>query len=164
MKFSIQSRVLALVGAGVFIAAGVLSLISRSSLVSLAQDVDEEHQRFAAVIARDVSRAIADDIRMLAAVAGAEDDLAARTALESVLHHGRVARAGFLFNPDGSIASCEPAAECAAAPDPEVTHLALEAISAQRPVVSSAVRQRDGSIPLLEIMPSRPMDQRAAGA
>jgi len=164
MRFSIQSRVLALVSAGVFIAAGVLSLISRASLLSLGREVQEEHQRFAAVIARDVSRAIADDMRMLAGVAGAEDDQAARAALESVLHHGRVASAGFLVNPDGSIASCEPAAECGAASDAVVARLALEAMSAQRPVVSNTVPQPDGSIPLVGVMPFRPMDLRAAGA
>lgn len=164
MRFSIQSRVLTLVGAGVFIAAGVLSLISHSSLLSLGREVQEGHQRLAAMIARDVSRAIADDMRMLAGVAGAEDDQAARAALDSVLHHGRVASAGFLFNPDGSIASCEPAAECGAASDAEVTRLALEAISAQRPLVSNTVLQPDGSIPLVGVMPFRPIDRPAAGA
>jgi hypothetical protein len=52
MKASLQTRVLALVGAGVFLAVALLSLLSRSSLLLLDREVGQEHERLAASLAR----------------------------------------------------------------------------------------------------------------
>ena len=63
---SLQLRVLALVGAGVFAAGAVLSLLSRSTLVSLEREVAHDHARLAEALARDLSHAIETDVRLLA--------------------------------------------------------------------------------------------------
>ena len=140
MKSSIQSRVLALVGAGIVVAVGVLSLLSRSSLMVLEGEVVEQHQRVAETMARELSRTIAGDMRLLAVAAGAEDDASARAALDGILRYGHVASAAFVVSPEGVVGTCEPAAACGGIVADEVRRLAVEAIRTQRPVVSDRIR------------------------
>src|SRR3990172_1029504 len=140
MKSSIQSRVVALVGAGVFVAVGLLSLVSRSSLLVLEGEVVEQHQGLADTMARELSRAVADDMRLLAIAAGAADEPSTRAALDTILRFGALASAAFVVTPEGIVASCEPAAGCGGIIADEVRRLALEAIGAQRPVVSNRIR------------------------
>jgi hypothetical protein len=70
MKASLQTRVLALVGAGVFLAVALLSLLSRSSLLLLDREVVHDHERLAASLARELSRAVGHDMRLLSGPAG----------------------------------------------------------------------------------------------
>ena len=173
MKSSIQSRVLALVGAGVFVTVGLLSLLSRSSLMVLEGEVVEQHQRVAETMARELSRAVADDMRLLAVAAGAEDEPSTRAALNTILRFGHLAVATFVVTPDGVIASCEPAAGCDGVIADEVRRYALEAIRTQRPVVSDRVRgshtNPESRLPnpddrVVCLMPLRAVEGRPAGA
>ncbi|HEX6974138.1 MAG TPA: ATP-binding protein [Vicinamibacterales bacterium] len=140
MKSSIQSRVLALVGAGIVVAVGVLALLSRSSLLVLEGEVVEQHRRVAQTMARELSRAVAGDMRLLAIAAGAEDDASVRAALDAILRYGRVSSAAFVVAPDGAIAACEPSTACGGVLAEEVRRAAIEAIATQRPVITDRIR------------------------
>lgn len=140
MRSSIQSRVLALVGAGVFVAVGVLSLVSRSSLMVLDGEVVEQHQRVADTMAREFSRAVAGDMRLLAVAAGAPDEASTRLALDTILRFGHIASTAFVSSPEGIVGTCEPAAGCTGLLADEVRRLSVEAIRTQRPVVSNRIR------------------------
>jgi signal transduction histidine kinase len=173
MKSSIQSRVLALVGAGVFVTVGLLSLLSRSSLMVLEGEVVEQHRRVAQTMARELSRAVADDMRLLAVAAGAEDEPSTRVALNTILRFGHLAAAAFVVTPDGVITTCEPAGGCSGVIADEVRRYALEAISTQRPVVSGRVRSShtnpESRLPNADdrvvcLMPLRAVEGRPAGA
>ena len=173
MKSSIQSRVVALVGAGVFVAVGLLSLVSRSSLLVLEGEVVEQHQDLADTMARELSRAVADDMRLLAIAAGAADEPSTRAALDTILRFGALASAAFVVTPEGIVASCEPAAGCGGIISDQVRRLALEAIGSQRPVVSDRVRgsrtNPEGRAPnpddrLVCLMPFRAVEGQPGGA
>jgi signal transduction histidine kinase len=157
---TLQTRVLALAGAGVLGAAALLTLVSRSSLSSLEALIADEHYRLAATVAAELGREIADDLRLLSAAAGTDDPDAQRAALSSVVHFGRLASAAFLVSRDGGIVRCEPAADCAALP-PGALSLALHAMDAQRPQVSG-VETPHG--PVFGFMPFRSPNPLAAGA
>ena len=173
MKSSIQSRVLALVGAGVFITVVLLSLLSRSSLLVLEGEVLEQHQRVAETMAREVARAVADDMRLLAVAAGAPDEPATRAALDTILRFGHMGVAAFVASPDGAIVACEPADACGGVLAEEVRRLALESIASQRPVVSDRIRASrtnpESRVPnpgdrLACVMPLRAVEGHPGGA
>jgi signal transduction histidine kinase len=143
MKLSLQSRVLALVGAGVFLAVAALGVLSRWSLLSLDREVQHDHERLAASFAREVSRALDHDLRLIAGAASAEAaDLPA--ALQNVRRFGQFSSAVFLVDPVGSILACEPAHECESLARPAIRSAAAEAIRLQRPFVSHPVADAYG--------------------
>lgn len=173
MKSSIQSRVVALVGAGVFVAVGALSLLSRSSLMVLEGEVVEQHQRVADTMAREMSRAIVGDMRLLAVAAGAADEASTRAALDTILRFGHVASTAFVVTPEGVIATCEPAAGCDGIIADEIRRLALDAVRTQRPIVSDRIRgsrsNPESRAPnpddrVVCLMPLRALEGRAGGA
>jgi signal transduction histidine kinase len=159
MRLSIQSRVLGLVGAGVFVAAGVLALLSRDSLLSLEQEVTHEHERLAASVARDIARAVGDDLRLLS---GSAD--AVQAVIDPILRFGRLADAAFVLNPDGTIAACEPAARCPALPRAHIQASARNAMTVQRPIVTDAVVVPDGRVLMIGLMPFRSIADQPTGA
>jgi signal transduction histidine kinase len=156
---TLQTRVLALAGAGVLGAAALLTLVSRSSLASLEQSLANEHHRLAATVAAAIGREVADDLRLLAAAAATVEPVAQRSALSSVLHYGRLSTAAFLTNAEGDVLLCEPAADCGTLPD-AARELARRAIVSQRPLVGAGAP--DGTV--FGIMPFRAQDPQAPGA
>ena len=109
MAASIQTRVLALVGTGVFLAAGALSLLSRSSLLDLERAVRRQHARLAATIAGSVASTAAEDLQRLATAAGAPHvdlgdgtDIPEHAALAAIQPNGRLWRAVFFVRDDGA--------------------------------------------------------------
>jgi signal transduction histidine kinase len=157
---SLQTRVLALAGAGVLGAAVLLTLVSRSSLASLEQTIAEEHERLATTIAATVGREIADDLRLLSAASATIEPDAQRAALSSVVRFGRLASAAFLVSREGDVVLCEPAPDCGLLPDSART-LAVRAMETQRPLVGGV--ETPGG-PAFGIMPFRSQDPLAAGA
>ena len=150
---SLQTRVLALVGAGVFLAGALLSLLSRSSLQSLERELSHDHQRLAASVARDLSRAVSNDMRLLARAA-VDTPQGVGTALHSVREFGRLTTAAFVVTADGRLGGCEPVHECTVLPAGAVV-LATEAAATQRPRVSAPLRTLDGRRRLVGVMPLR---------
>lgn len=162
MKSSLQSRVLALVGAGVFIAVVVLSVLSRSSLLSLDREVQHDHERLAASFAREITRALDHDLRLIAGAASASpDDLP--SALRDVRRFGHLSSAAFLVDAAGAVVACEPAHECAALTADAIAAAAAEAIRQQRPVVSHPVSDIHGRLVAYGMITFRALDgQRVA--
>jgi signal transduction histidine kinase len=163
MKSSLQSRVLALVGAGVFIAGVSLSLLSRYSLLSLEREVTHDHERLAASLAREVSRALGHDLRLLATVAGAPDDRAP-ALLGDMVRFGQLASAAFVVDAGGTVVMCQPVFECDALPHGAIAVFARAAITGQRPAVSNALPNGSGAMRVIGILPLRSVEGRAAGA
>jgi signal transduction histidine kinase len=170
MRFSIQSRVLALGGAGVFIAAGVFSLLSRASLLELDKQVGLQRAHLAHVVAGTVSAAVDDDLRVLATAAMAPhidladgDDAAERAALASIHHHGRIWSAVFFFDRHGALIVADPARDHDVMP-PEASALAARAIAMQRPLFSDVVTDRTGRKRVLCLVPFGGVNAPGAGA
>lgn len=157
---TLQSRVLALAGAGVVGAAALLSLVSRSSLSALERSIADEHHRLAANVAATVGREIADDMRLLSAAAGSAEPDAQRKALASIIDFGRLTTAALLLSRDGAVLMCEPSTGCAELP-PATRALAQRSMQAQRPIVGG-FEDSEGAV--FGIMPFRSPDPAAAGA
>lgn len=167
---SIQRRVLALVGIGVFIAAAVLSLVSRSSLLALEQEVRADQERLAAALAGTVSRLLDDDLRLLATVATAPRvdpgdgvDAPERAALDGAILHGRLWSALALVDATGSSASVVPPADRALFDSPAVRTLASQSLATQRPAVSDLIATSEGPC-IAGVVPLRATDGLPAGA
>jgi signal transduction histidine kinase len=150
---SLQARVLALVGAGVFAAGAVLSLFSRSTLLTLERELVHDHQRLAASLARDFSRAVANDLRLLARVATASPAEMA-PALAQVREFGRVTVAAFTMDRTGAVLACEPSFECAQLPA-ALPEFARSAMVSQRATISGGLARHDGRMTLVGVMPFR---------
>ena len=135
MTSSLQSRVMALVGAGVFLAVVVLSVLSRSSLLSLDREVQHDHERLAASFAREITRALDHDLRLIAGIVAA-DPLEVEAKLRDVRRFGRLSSAVFLVDTAGVMVACEPAYECSALGASEIAAAASRAIDQQRPFIS----------------------------
>ena len=148
---SLQARVLALVGAGVFAAGAVLSLFSRSTLLTLERELVHDHQRLAASLARDFSRAVANDLRLLARVATASPAEMA-PALAQVREFGRVTVAAFTMDRTGAVLACEPSFECAQLPA-ALPEFARSAMVSQRATISGGLARHDGRMTLVGVMP-----------
>ena len=162
MSASIQARVLALVGAGVFVAGGALALLSRAALLDLEEEVVADHTRMASVIAGGLAAALDDDLRLLAAAATAgridlDDDSVEpeRAALDAIYHHSRLWSSVAFLSAEGAVIATEPAAEQEAFTLPEAKRLAAGAVQSQRPVVSGVLRYRGGRSRLLTVLPFR---------
>jgi signal transduction histidine kinase len=163
VRASLQSRVLALVGAGVFCAVGALALLSRSTLLSLEREVRHDHERLAASLARELSRAIGDDLRLVAGAAGAAPaDLT--QALEHTRRYGRLAVAAFAVDATGLLLACEPAFECSLLRSDMLVETARRAREDGRPHVGNAVAHPDGHQRLAAVLPVRAVDGGAATA
>lgn len=156
---TLQTRVLALAGAGVLGAAVLMTLVSRSSLASLEHSLAGEHDRLAATIAATVGREIGDDLRLLSAASATVEPEAQRAALTSVVRFGRLAAAAFLLSRAGEVVLCEPAAECLPLSAADAA-LARRAMDTQRPLVGADA----AGAPIVGIIPFRSQDPVAAGA
>lgn len=163
MRASLQSRVLALVGAGVVIAVGTLALLSRSTLLSLEREVRQDHQRLAASLARELSRAIGDDLRLVAGAAGlpAAD---VPSVLGRTRRYGRLAVAAFAVDANGLLLACEPAFECGLLRRDLLIEASRHALEQGRPYVGDPLPHPDGHLRLAAVLPLRPVEGRAAGA
>ncbi len=157
---TLQTRVLALAGAGVLGAALLMTLVSRASLSSLEQSLAAEHARLATTIAATVGREVADDLRMLSAAAATVEPDAQRAALSTVVHYGRLASAAFLVTHEGDVLLCEPSSDCEGLPD-HARALVRRAIEAQRPLVGG-MEVANGVV--FGIMPFRSQDPLGAAA
>jgi signal transduction histidine kinase len=154
MKASLQSRVLGLVGVGVLLAVAALGLLTRSSLLSLDKEVRHDHERLAAAIAREISRAVGHDLRLLAGAADASPDALA-TALHDVRRFGHLASAAFVVDHRGMIVACQPAFECSLLRRDMVLDAAREATATGRPFVGDPLEHEDGRRRLASAMPAR---------
>lgn len=159
---SLQTRVLALVGAGVFIAGALLSLLSRSTLLALEREVAHDHERLAHSLARDLSRAVANDLRLLARVATASP-VETAPALAQVREFGRLTVAAFTLDRAGTVLSCEPSFECDYLPA-ALPAFARSAMASQRTSISSGLARHDGRVRLVGVMPFRHLNGGAAAA
>lgn len=159
---SLQTRVLALVGAGVFAAGALLSLFSRSTLLTLERELTHDHERLAHSLARDLSRAVANDLRLLAQVATASPTEKGR-ALAQVREFGRLSVAAFTLDRSGAVLACEPAFECAQLPA-ALPEFARSAMVSQRASVSGGLKRNDGQMTLVGVMPFRHLNDGDAAA
>ena len=163
MKASLQSRVLALVGAGVFVAVGALALLSRSTLLSLEREVRHDHERLASTLARELSRAIGDDLRLVAGAAGvAITELP--EALRTARRFGRLSSSAFAVDVDGTLLACEPAGECGAVRRDLIVDATRRAVASGRPYVSDPLTHADGRQRSAAVLPLRPSADRPAAA
>jgi signal transduction histidine kinase len=146
--------VLALVGAGVFLSGAGLALLSRTSLVSLDREMLHDHERLAASLAREVSRAVGHDLRLLS-VAAAAPAGTLPGALGDVRRFGQIAAAAFVMDASGTLTACEPVFECSTLGQYLPATAATEAMASQRPLVTGGVRTSDGSSRLFAFIPFR---------
>ena len=170
MTRTIQFRVLALVGMGVFAAGAVLSLLSRHSLLSLEESFQREQERLASVLASAVSRDLVADEQILQGAANApyvdisdDDDRAERRALVPALRFSRFAAAICFASDRGVAVVCEPARQQLRFQQaPIVSHIAA-AVAAARPMISDVLPLPDGDVVILAI-PLHPDAGEAQGA
>jgi signal transduction histidine kinase len=163
MKASLQTRVLALVGAGVFLAVSLLSLLSRSSLLRLDQEVVHDHERLAASLARELSRAVGHDLRLLSSAGGVpRADLV--ESLSDIRRYGRLAAAAFVVDREGAVLACEPAHECGELRQEGAGALTRDALAAQRPTIGRADAWARGRPRILVLLPFAPLEGRASAA
>ena len=153
MHASLQARVLALVGIGVFLAVAALSLLSRSTLLSLEDELRHDHERLAASLARDLARALRDDLRLLSGGSGGYDSTIER--LRQVSRFGRLTTAAFVVDQAGSVVSCEPAFQCRGLDQQILVSAAQQAAATQRPFVGNALDHGGGLSRIVSAMPVR---------
>lgn len=163
MKLSLQTRVLALVGAGVFLAGAALATLSRSSLLSLDREVQHDHERLAASLAREVSRAVGDELRLLAGVSAAAPE-ALPGALRDVHRFGHLASVAFAVDATGRMLACEPAFDCDQLDGPTFAGAVQLAMSAQRPFVSDPLAFQPARVRIAGIIPFRSVEGRPVAA
>jgi signal transduction histidine kinase len=168
---SIQGRLLALVGAGVFIAGGALSLLSRSSLLDLEREVAREHERFARFVSGSISSALADELRLLATVAAAPQiDLSDPSTapeqglLEATIPYSRLWSSLSIVDDTGRTVAAAPALVRALLSSEALRSAASRSILEQRPVVTSVIASSDQARALAGIVPFRPAEGRPGGA
>ena len=168
---SIQGRLLALVGAGVFIAAGALSLLSRSSLLDLEREISLEHERFARFTSGSVSAALADELRLLATVATASQidlsdrsDAPEQTLLEGTIPYSRLWSSLFIVDESGRAVAAAPAHDRALLSSEALRGAAQRAIREQRPVVTNVIAATGASPVVAGAVPFRPAEGRPGGA
>lgn len=163
MSRSIQARVLTLAGAGVLVSAGALSLLGRSSLLSLERSVERREERLAATLAEAVAHAVDDELRLLTTLTDVADADEERAALASILRFGRLSSTAVLTGAAGEILGCEPADRCTPASAAAFRRVAVRAIEMDRPVVSNLQPLATGAH-VVAVMPFRAADGRRAHA
>ncbi len=163
---SIQTRVLALVGATVFVASGALALLVRPTLTALEQELAEQHNRVAAIVAARIASGVDDDLRLLAAAAASSnmngDPIG--LALDYVVRNGKPGRCAFFSGNDGMPIVSEPLRCLPGLRRPAVAPVVSRAIETQRPIVSDALADADGEARIFYVVPLRPTNLRPAGA
>jgi signal transduction histidine kinase len=164
MKASLQTRVLALVGAGVFLAVALLSLLSRSSLLLLDREVVHDHERLAASLARELSRAVGHDLRLLSGAGGTPHaDLL--ESLSDIRRYGRLVSAAFVLDDAGAVLACEPAYECTELRASKAAGLTRDALAAQRPTIGVVANAGARGRPrILVLLPFAPIEGRTLAA
>jgi len=164
---TLQSRVLVLTGAGVFVAAAALSLLSRQSLLTLEARIRAEQQTVARVAAGVLARDLVADFEVLQGVVTAPDlqttDVDASVWIRELATSSRGLRLG-----DGICRTDATGAamDCAAEPlrtrmaNPLLVASIREAISTRRPVVSTFAVQPNGRMDAAAAVPTPGTDPR----
>ena len=171
MKRSIQSRLLTLAGAGVFVAAAALAIVGRSALGSLDHELQQERDRAATILAAGIADALEHDLRLLATAAAAprvdlsdSDEGPEMAAADLALHHAQLFAPVFFVAADGRVGAVAPAAERMSIASPAVLIAVTASIQSGRPVVTDAVRAAQPGVQLVGIVPFRSSGGEPAGA
>jgi signal transduction histidine kinase len=150
MTRSLQSRVLALAGIGVFAASAALSMLSRQSLLAIEASAAREQARAASVAARAVGRDVLADFEALQGAVSAPGiqepavDLRAReSALSVALQRFRLADAACFTDQAGVAELCTPAEARTRFLDATMIGTARDAIGNRRPLLSPFAGARD---------------------
>ena len=157
---TLQSRVLALTGAGVFLAAAVLSLFSRQSLLTLESRVRSEQQNVARVAGTAIARDLVVDLEVLQGVVGAphlqQTEVDAAVWERELTEFSRGIRLGdgiCRTDATGAAVECVPASLTRRVANPLLAASVREAISTRRPVVSPFVVQPEGAVDAAAAVP-----------
>jgi signal transduction histidine kinase len=164
---TLQSRVLALTGAGVFIAAAALSLLSRESLLALESRIGVERQNVARLAAGVLARDLVADLEVLQTIVSAPR-LQGPDAEDAVWVRELAAASRGLRVGDGICRTGAAGAALHCGMNSLVTRIAnprlivalREAISTRRAVVSPFVTQPDGTRDAIAVVPFPGTDQR----
>ena len=166
-----QSRVLALTGAGVFIAAATLSLLSRQSLLTLDARVRSERQNLAGMASGVLARDLVADLEVLQGVVSAprvpQGDTSADRWTRELAAASRTLRLGDgICRTDhvGTVLECTSEGLAGRAANPEITFHICQAIATRRPVVSPFIVQARGRLDAVAAVPMAETDPRAGGA
>ena len=164
---TLKSRVLALTGAGVFVSAAALSLLSRNSLLALGSRVGVERQNTARLAAGVLARDLVADFEVLQTVVGEprlqEPKTEAAVWDRELAAAGRALRVG-----DGVCRADGTGAALYCGMNPLMTRVAnprfalaiREAIATRQAVVSPFVMQPDGTRDATAIVPLPGTDPR----
>lgn len=160
MTRSLQSRVLALAGLGVFAAGAALSMLSRQSLLSLEASAGREQARAATFAALALGRdAVADMETLQSAVSAPRiqdadgDPRTRQNALASLLGRLRLADALCFTDAGGTPTVCAPEDARARFANAKLMAAAREAIAGGRPVVSRFALRDDGRSDGVAVVP-----------
>jgi len=158
---TLQSRVLALTGAGVFIAAAALSLLSRQSLLTLDARIRAEQQTVARITAGMLARDLVADLEVLQGVVSAArlqaPDVDRSVWVRELAAASRELRLGdgiCQTDTTGAVLHCAAETLATRAGNPLLTASIREAIAARRPVVSAFARQPDGRLDAAAVVPT----------
>ena len=168
---TLQSRVLALTGAGVFIAAATLSLLSRQSLLTLEARVRAERQTVAGMVSGVLARDLVADLEVLEGIvsrpraprADGSSDLWIRE-LSAAARTLRLGDGICRTDHAGIVLECTSEAVAHRTAGPQITSHICEAIATRRPVVSPFIVQPDGRLDAVAAVPIAGTDPRAGGA
>lgn len=160
MNHSLQSRVLALAGIGVFIGVAALSMLSRQSLLAMQAAATREQARAATFATLALRRDIVADLETLQGAVSTprvgesvEDGQARRDALTIAAGRLRLADAVCFTDTSGVPTVCVPAAARARFANPAFEAAAREAVASTRPVVSPFAAQQDGRTDAVAVVP-----------
>lgn len=140
---TLRSRVLTLAGVGVFVAAAVLSMLSRQTLLELERSVRAEQDRVAAAGAAALGRDLILDLETLQGTIGAPPIQGGDTTiwsrrLSAAARELRLADGVCYADAGGTPVVCEPDTVRARLRDVQFPRLIRQAIVTERPLVSPA--------------------------
>lgn len=145
---SLRSRIFTLAGAGVLIAAGALSLLSRQSLLALDRVVRDERARAGTATGLALGRDLTSDLQALETIVTAPHlPLSAGTRML------RLADGICRVDSNGAVQACEPDDLRQRLANAELAGAVRECLSTQRPVISRFVRQPDGRFDAAAVVP-----------
>ena len=147
---TLQSRVVALAGIGVFVTGAGLSLLSRQSLLQLDLVVQEERRRVAEAAATAIGRDLVADLETLEAIVAAPR----ASSIDSWARTLRVADGICRVDAAGAVIDCSPSSVRTRIANPDLTAAVTAAVRSQRPAVSPFVRQADGSFDAIAVVPA----------
>jgi len=166
-SLTLQSRVLALTGAGVFIAAAALSLLSRQSLLTLEARIRAEQQTVARVAASVLARDLVADLEVLQSVVSAPDlqmtNVDRNVWIRELAASSRALRLGdgiCRTDTTGAAVYCPLETLRSRVTNPLLVTSIRDAISTRRPVVSSFVVQPNGRMDAAAAIPMPGTDPR----